>query len=315
MIRLPHDAGLLAPAARAALEVMIALGRPTYESMSPDEARAAVLAGRGAVQPDPPKIRRVIDAEVLTRAGPLSVRIYVGGAADAPATLYFHGGGFVFGDLDTHDTVCRCLALEASATIISASYRKAPEAKFPAAVEDCVDVLAGVPVTLAQAGLHPARLCLAGDSAGGCLAIVAALSARQIGIRISQLALFYPVTDMRMATPSYHRFAEGLPVSKATMRWFSGHYLGSAAAALDWRASPLLAEDLADLPPTYVAVAGFDPLHDEGALFASRAVASGVPVWFDPYPGQIHGFVTMGRIMPEARQAIRNAARWLQNEE
>ena len=117
-----------------------------------------------------------------------------------------------------------------------------------------------------------------------------------------------------METPSHRRYADGLPVSHATMRWFADHYLAGGDAA-DWRASPLLAEDLTGLPPIYVAVAGFDPLFDEGARFAARAVASGVPVRFDPYPGQIHGFVTMGRIMPEAGRAIRNAARWLAEKE
>lgn len=314
MIRLPEGAERLSPSARAALDAMIAQGRPTYESMSPEQARSAVRAGRAAVQPDPPEVARVEDAIVPTAGEAIPVRIFAGGAANAPATVFFHGGGFVFGDLDTHDTLCRCLALETAGTVVLVSYRKAPEARFPAAAEDCVAALAAVPELLAKIGLHPDRLCLAGDSAGGALAIVAALSAARLALPIARMALFYPVTDLRMATPSHLRFAEGLPVSHATMRWFADHYLAGGDAT-DWRASPLLAEDLSRLPPTYVAVAGFDPLFDEGARFAERLIASGVPVRFDPFPGQIHGFVTMGRIMPEAGQAIRHAARWLVEQE
>lgn len=311
MIFLPPGAEALAPSARAALDAMISQGRLNYEEMTPSQSRAAVLAGRNVVQPDPPRIRRVEPVCFVADGIRMSFRIYAAGPSDAPALVYFHGGGFVFGGLDTHDTLCRTLANKMAGTVVSVDYRKAPETRFPGAVDDCVAALKRVPQVLADLDLHPSSLCLAGDSAGGCLAVVSYLLAGDLSLPIRRLALFYPVTDLRMHSGSHERFADGLPVSHATMSWFAGHYLSTPKDAHDWRASPLLSSDLHRLPPTYVATAGFDPLCDEGTAFADRLVEVGVPVRFDPYPGQIHGFVTMGRIMPEATQAIENAVSWL----
>ena len=223
--------------------------------------------------------------------------------------MFFHGGGWVVGDIATHDTVCRHLANRADCAVVSVDYRLAPEHKFPAAVEDCVAATGWVAENAAALGVDPARLAVGGDSAGGNLAAVVCLMARDGGApRIAHQLLIYPATDAAMRHASVTRFAEGYVLTRSTMRWFYDQYLRSPDDAADWRVSPLAAADLSGLPPAYVLTAGYDPLCDEGDEYAARLAAAGVAVEHRRFPGQIHGFVTNGKIIRAADPALDEAA-------
>jgi acetyl esterase len=226
-----------------------------------------------------------------------------------PLLVFFHGGGWVVGDIATHDTVCRHLANRAECAVVSVDYRLAPEHKFPAAVDDAYTATAWVAENAAALGVDAGRLAVGGDSAGGNLAAVVCLMARDRGApRISYQLLVYPATDAAMRHESIARFAEGHVLTRATMRWFYEQYLPSPEDAADWRVSPLVAADLAGLPPAYVLTAGYDPLCDEGDAYAARLAAAGVPVEHRRFPGQIHGFTTNGKIIRAADAALDEAA-------
>ncbi|MDW8470228.1 MAG: alpha/beta hydrolase [Burkholderiales bacterium] len=245
--------------------------------------------------------------------GPIPVRAYRPQGADdgarLPALVYFHGGGWVIGDLDTHDVVCRTLANGARCAVFSVEYRKAPEAPFPAAVEDAIAATAWVAANAAALGADAARLAVGGDSAGGNLAAVTALAARDAGAPnlVLQL-LIYPATDQRMGHASIERNGEGYLLTKAAMRYFRGHYLPRESDWLDWRASPLLAPRLAGVAPAFVLTAGYDPLLDEGRAYAERLRGEGVAVEYRCYEGMVHGFITMGRVLEAAHAALADCA-------
>jgi acetyl esterase len=218
--------------------------------------------------------------------------------------MFFHGGGWVIGDLDTHDVVCRRLANAAKCAVVSVDYRLAPEHKFPAAVEDCVAATEWVAEQAAALGVDSARMAVGGDSAGGNLAAVVALHARDHGGPALRLQLLiYPATEFAMRHPSHTTRGEGFLLTHSTMKWFRDAYLRSDADMADWRASPLRAADVSRLPPAYILTAGFDPLSDEGAAYADRLSSAGVPVQHVHLPGQIHGFITMGKLIPAAGEA------------
>jgi len=226
-----------------------------------------------------------------------------------PGIVYFHGGGWVIGDLDTHDVQCRQLTAEAGITVVAVDYRLAPEHKFPAAVDDAWAATRWVAAHGSELGLDARRLAVAGDSAGGNLAAVVALLAREAGApAIALQVLVYPVTDVSAESQSYRDFAEGYLLTRESMRWFTNHYLKSASDADDWRASPLRAQSLAGLPPALVVTAGFDPLRDEGAAYAARLTDAGVRVDYVSYGGMIHGFMPMGRLIDTGNRAISHVA-------
>ena len=218
-----------------------------------------------------------------------------------PALVYFHGGGWTIGDLDTHDTVCRLLAQGAGCAVLSVDYRLAPESPFPAAVEDCVSATKYICKNAAAMAIDPTRIAVGGDSAGGNLAAVVSLSLKG---KIAFQLLIYPATDQRLSGDSIRRNGKGYLLTRALMEKFRGYYLPRRKDYLDWRASPLLAKSLAGQPPALVLTAGFDPLIDEGREYAERLRREGVEVEYRDYPDMIHGFIVMGGVLDTANEAV-----------
>jgi acetyl esterase len=303
----------LNPDAQKVCDLIVAAGRPPIETLAPPEARQAYLASRAVLQPDPEPVAKVSALAAAGPAGPIPLRLYRGqscpNSSPQPALIYFHGGGWVIGDLESHDQVCRALANAASCIVVAVDYRLAPEHKFPAAAEDAIAALQWIASNAARLGIDAARLAVGGDSAGGNLAAVAALDARDRGgPRMLLQFLVYPATDMSLDWPSAERHAHQLPLTRAAMDWFIAHYLRSPADKADWRASPLRAASLKGLAPALIITAGFDPLCDEGQAYAEALRAAGVPVGHEPFAGQIHGFLSMGRIVADSRHLIEMAA-------
>ena len=299
----------LDPEVRAVIELVIKAGRPAYNTLSPKEARQLFRETRPASTPTPPAIGLVKDLAADGPHGPIPLRSYrpagVEAAARLPVLVYFHGGGWVIGDLDTHDVLCRQLTAEAGISVVSVDYRLAPEHKFPAAVDDAWAATRWIVDHAAELDVDASRLAVAGDSAGGTLAAVVALLARdQGGPAIRLQVLNYPVTDCRTDTGSYQQFADGFLLTRVSMQWFFDHYLRSAADAADWRASPLRAPSLAGLPPALVITAGFDPLRDEGEAYAAKLREAGVRVETRRFDGLIHGFFDMGGASAAAQAAV-----------
>jgi acetyl esterase len=307
----------LDPDAQRVCELIVLANRPALETLSPAEARFAYLAARQVLQPDPPPVAEVVALEALGPAGPIPLRLYRGHGAgkDAPqpALIYFHGGGWVIGDLDSHDQVCRALANATRSIVVSVDYRLAPEHKFPAAADDAIAATRWIAGNAARLGIDPSRLAVGGDSAGGNLAAVVALDARDRGgPGLAYQVLIYPSTDMALELPSQLRHADQLPLRRTTMQWFVDHYLRDGADKADWRASPMRARDFARLPPALVVTAAFDPLCDDGEAYAKALAEAGVPVALERFAGQIHGFLSMGRIVADSDRLIALAAGHLQ---
>ena len=303
----------LDPQAKLVCDLIVASGRPPIETLSPAEARQAYLNARALLQPDPEPVAEVVNLQAEGPAGPIPLRLYRGNGADKskprPALIYFHGGGWVIGDLETHDQVCRALANAIPAIVISVDYRLAPEHKFPAAAEDAVAATRWIAANAGRLGIDASRIAVGGDSAGGNLAAMVSIDARdRAGPRLAMQLLIYPSTDMRMSWPSLERHAQQLPLTRAAMQWFVNHYLRGPEDRNDWRASPLTAVSLARLPPALVITAGFDPLCDEGQAYAEALRKAGVAVTHKQFDGQIHGFVTMGKIIADAGRAIATSA-------
>jgi acetyl esterase/lipase len=298
----------LHPDAQRVCDMIIASGRPPIETLAPVEARAVYLASKAILQPDPEPVAEVKDLRAQGPAGPMPLRLYRGRPATEteaqPVVVYFHGGGWVIGDLESHDQLCRALANAVPCTVIAVDYRLAPEHKFPAAVEDAMAATRWIADNADRLKVDAKRLAVAGDSAGGNLAAVVSIAARDSGgpTPVFQF-LIYPGTDMAMQTVSISRHAEQLPLTRKGMQWFVDHYLRGPQDVHDWRASPLRAASLRGLPPALIVTAGFDPLGDEGEAFAKALSSAGVAVELQRFEGQIHGFITMGRIVADARRA------------
>ena len=280
----------------------------SYGKLSPQQARARIRAGAAAAAG--PKLPQptVNDLAIPGPAGMIPARFYEPagtGLEGRPLIVYFHGGGWTIGDLDTCDSVCRFLALNTPAAVLSVGYRLAPEHPFPAAVEDALAAYRWAAVDNARLGADPARIALAGDSAGGNLAASVSLLARDEGIPSPAMqALIYPVTDAVGGQRSRDEFAKGFLLTRADMDWFERHYLPLETDRSDPRVSVLRAGDLSGLPPAYVATAGFDPLRDEGEAYATRMREAGVPVALRRHPGLIHGFANMTAISHTAKAAM-----------
>jgi acetyl esterase len=300
---LDHDAEIL-------IKMIQEANRPTFESVGAVAARDLYMAGRKALSPDPMPIAETRDVAIPGSGGPIPARLYRSAKnGTLPVLVFFHGGGWVVGNIDSHEAMCRHIANRAECAVVSVDYRMGPEHKFPAAVEDCFAATAWTADNGASLGVDPGRLAIGGDSAGGNLAAVVSLLARDKGApRIAYQVLIYPATDAAMRHDSVARYAEGYVLTRATMRWFYEQYLRTPDDAADWRVSPLLAPDLSRLPPAYVLTAGYDPLCDEGDAYAARLAAAGVPVTHRRFPGQVHGFVTNGRVIRAAETALDEVA-------
>ncbi len=294
---------------QAFLDLIKKSGRPPIDSLPPMEAKEVFRRGRMVTQPDLPQVDRVKEYAAKGPHGDIPVRFYRGaGTADMgplPCHIYYHGGGWVLGDLDSHDWVCRRIANGAQCAVLSVDYRMAPEHVFPVAYDDS---LAAVEWAVANAGMlriDTARLSVGGDSAGGNLAAAVAIGLRDAGkISLKAQILVYPAVDLSMSGDYYGRFTKDLILTDDTMRWFIDLYVPKALDRKDWRASPLLAKSLKGLPPTLVLLAGHDPLCAEGEVYAARLKSEGVSVTTKIYPGQIHGFLSNGKLLPKANEAI-----------
>lgn len=307
---------VLDPDAAAVLNAFRDARRPPYETLSPAEARQMYLASRVVSNPEPP---RIASAESITIPGPggaIPARLYKPLALRqaeglSPCLAFFHGGGWVIGNLESHDVVCRTLADEGQLIVVSIDYRLAPEHKFPAAVDDAIAATEWISANARELKIDQTRLMVGGDSAGGNLAAIVAINARTAGPKIAGQVLIYPATDFSMSHPSHSEPETDALLTHSVVRWFRGHYLSKEADSGDWRASPAVVEQLEGLPPAIVLTAGADPLRDEGDEFARRLSDAGVPVAHRTYPGQFHGFITMGKLLPKANDALREIGNWL----
>lgn len=304
---------MLHPQARALLRLIEEKGVPATHTLSVADARALYRDRRTFTQPDPPPVASVRDLEARGPAGPIPLRSYrpAGSDADAalPVLVYYHGGGWVIGDLETHDTLCRQLANLSGCAVIAVDYRMGPEHRFPAAVDDCIAATRWVRANAAALKVDPARLAVGGDSAGGNLAAVVALAARDSGdLPIAFQLLIYPATDARRGAPSHTTNGQGYLLTRDTIAWFHDHYIADPAQDLDWRASPLLHPDLSRLPPAFVLTAGYDPLRDEGLQYAQKLSEAGNRATLVNFERQIHGFIPMGRVIDEANVAVQLCA-------
>ncbi len=307
----------LDPDAAAVYKAFQEARRPPYETVSPQEARELYLKGRVATNPEPPELAKVAPLSIPAPHGAIEARRYVPKKlrkADglAPGLVFFHGGGWVIGDLDSHDVVCRKLADQGELIVISVDYRLAPEHKFPAAVEDAITATQWIANNACALGIDAGRLSVGGDSAGGTLAAVVAIAARDgNGPAIAGQVLIYPATDFAMAHPSHREPETSVLLTHSVIKWFCNHYLNGAADIHDWRASPARAATLIGLPPAYVLTAGADPLRDEGDEYAERLKTAGVPVTYRHFAGQFHGFFTMGKLLQQANIAASEIGAWL----
>ena len=305
---------------RGVLDRIARAGHPPMHVLSPAQAKLAYEAGAGVLDIPPHKLPRVENLSMPTRDGvELSARLFAP-ASDSPlpVLLYFHGGGFTIGSVATHEPLCRHLAHLAHCAVVSVDYRLAPAAKFPTAVMDAWDSLAWLREHAASLRLDPARIALGGDSAGGTLATVTAIAARDAGWPLALQLLFYPGTAGHQNTATHKTFAHGFLLEAPHIDYFFGHYLRSPADRDDWRFAPLdgvdgrgEVRDLDGVAPAWIGLAECDPLTDEGVLHADRLRMAGVAVDLETYRGVVHGFIQLGRAIPEALIAHIDAARAL----
>ncbi|HWC02258.1 MAG TPA: alpha/beta hydrolase [Methylomirabilota bacterium] len=303
----------LDPQAQRVVDAIAALNLKPLESSTPAEAREAIRTRTAALGPFE-EVAAVTDHRVPVAGAEVTVRTYSpGGPGPHPVLVYYHGGGWVIGDLYTHDGLCRSLTNAARCVVASVDYRLAPEWKYPVAADDAYAALRWVVANAARLGLDPRRVAIGGDSAGGNLATVAALMARERGgPALLHQVLIYPVTDNDLNTLSYIENSTGYILTREGMRWFWNHYLAHERQGLEPHASPLRAPSLAGLPPALVITAECDPLRDEGEAYAARLRDAGVPVTVTRYAGMFHGFVRMTRILDKARTALDEIAGSLQ---
>lgn len=304
----PHVAQLLDLVARAR--------RPSLDELDPVDAKLAYEKTAGILDIAPVPVHHTEDLAVTARDGAtIPARLYTPREANwanpLPLLVYFHGGGFTVGSVDTHDALCRMLCMCADTMVLSVNYRLGPESKFPTAVNDAFDVLYWIFDAAAGLGADVSRIALGGDSAGGTLAAVCAVEARNRGLQPVLQMLIYPGTSARQDTPSHARLAQGYVLTGPMIRWFFSQYLGRDEDRDDWRFAPLdgagKGADVAGCCPAWIAVAGFDPLHDEGVAYADKLRAAGVTTTLASYPGMIHDFFKMGRFIPAVAGAHNDA--------
>jgi acetyl esterase len=303
----------LDPSAKRLLDMLAAAGgMPDIAAMTPLQMREGFRRLARSVDLKGVPIGAIQDGELPGPGGPLPYRIYTPqqpAARPLPALVFFHGGGCVFGDIDTHDGLCRMLAAESGCAVVSVGYRRAPEHRFPAAVEDSYAATQWVADHAAELGLDAGRIAVGGDSAGAGLAVVVCqMAAARHGPRIALQLLFCPVLDMRAETPSRRDFAEGYFLNQATIDWMLRHYCAADIDLDDPRLSPLRAPQFSGLPPAHIHTAEFDPLRDEGEAYAQALRRAGVPAHYTCHAGMIHYFYAMAGAIPAARTALKAAA-------
>ena len=297
----------LDPESQRILDLTAAANRPAWNTLSPEAARAQYLSLRPGSQGPRPEGATVTDSTIPGPAGPIAVRLYRPKAAPAdarlPALVFAHGGGWVFGNLDSHDVLCAQLAIEAGIVVFAIDYRLAPETRFPGAFEDMVAGLQWVAANGASVGIDSSRLAVGGDSAGGNLSAAVALWARDHnGPKLRLQLLAYPVTDLVARSESYRLFNDGYGLNAAVMEWFIDHYTPAQDHRTDWRASPLRAKSLAGLPPALIVTAGYDPLRDEGRAYAWRLQREGTMADLVEFGGMLHGFLSAPMLLHGARR-------------
>jgi acetyl esterase len=302
---------MIDPQAQNLLDLLSNRNVPTFNALGVMAARELYRDRRGLTQPDAEAVHRSQDhtlhvpASEDTPAAQIQLREYrPDRPGPLPALVYFHGGGWTIGDLETHDVICRSLANRAGCVVLAVNYRLGPEHKFPAAFHDAVAAFKWAAQHAATLGIDPHKIAVGGDSAGGNLAAAVCLALRHAHQRPAYQLLIYPATDLRAIAPSHTTNGSGYLLDSAIIQWFTQNYLRSPEDASDWRASPALASHFTDLPPALVLTAGYDPLRDEGRDYADALSRAGVPCEYLCFERQIHGFITMGRILREAQTAV-----------
>lgn len=295
--------------AKQVLSAMSPEGAPQLHELGVEAAREA-MAGAFQTDGEPEAVAQVENRTFPGPAGDVPVRIYwPAGDGPHPCLVYFHGGGWVLCNLDTHDGPCRALTNQAGCVVVSVDYRLAPENKFPQGLDDCRAAVVWTAENAADLGIDASRIAIGGDSAGGNLTAAVAIANRDAkGPALRHQLLVYPVIDSRRNTPSYQQNAEGYFLTAEAMKWFWEQYLGSDADGENPLASPIRESDLANLPPATVITAEFDPLRDEGEAYAEQLSGAGVPVELRRWDGIIHGFFGMGDLLPKGKEAIGYAA-------
>ena len=307
--RNPHSR--LTDAMRLVLANIQRAGRPPMSMLNVQQARLFYEMSASILDLPEPRMARVEDFKIPTRDGHfIKARLFAPNLRSAtqglPTLVYFHGGGFTIGSIQTHNVLCRELARIGHCAVISVDYRLAPEYRFPVATNDAWDALKWVSESVSSLGLHPNALAVGGDSAGGTLAAVCALQARDVGLQLALQLLIYPGTAARQESASHHTYESGFMLDKATVDWFFNHYI-DAKDRDDWRFAPMLAQRHEGLAPAWIGLAECDPLVDEGVAYADLLRMASVAVDLQIYHGVVHGFVNMGRVIPEARRAHEDA--------
>jgi acetyl esterase/lipase len=301
----------LDPQMKQFLDFANAAGPMFLRAETPEQARAKMQALLAASPVPPPEIYRVEDRHIAGPAGQIKVRIYTPeGQPPMGILVYYHGGGWVLGDLESHDGVCRALSNGAGCVVVAVDYRLAPEHPFPAAPDDCYAATKWVADNAQSLGGDPSRIAIGGDSAGGNIAAAVAMMARdRSGPAICFQLLFYPVTDAALDTPSQKEFAgDGFVLSRADMEWFWNHYLEPGTDKQNPYASPFRAKDLSKLPPALVMTASHDPLRDEGERFAERLMTAGTKVTCTRYDGVTHGFISFADALDQGKKGLQQAS-------
>ena len=307
--RNPHSR--LTDAMRLVLANIQRAGRPPMSMLNVQQARLFYEMSASILDLPEPRMARVEDFKIPTRDGHfIKARLFAPNLRSAtqglPTLVYFHGGGFTIGSIQTHNVLCRELARIGHCAVISVDYRLAPEYRFPIATNDAWDALKWVSESVSSLGLHPNALAVGGDSAGGTLAAVCALQARDVGLQLALQLLIYPGTAARQESASHHTYESGFMLDKATVDWFFNHYI-DAKDRDDWRFAPMFAQRHEGLAPAWIGLAECDPLVDEGVAYADLLRMASVAVDLQIYHGVVHGFVNMGRVIPEARRAHEDA--------
>ena len=303
----------LDPLVKGFLDQMAAVPGPKMSEAGAQIARETFVGLMQLVGPKDVPVGKTENLAVPGPGGPIPIRIYTPVAAGRdpmPALIYYHGGGFVIGNIETHDGLCRLMANEGGFRVISVDYRLTPEHKYPAAIDDAFAALAWVGANAANIGVDANRIAVGGDSAGGALAAeVVQLAKLKGGLTVACQMLLFPVVQVGEVTSSLREFAVGYFLEKETLDWFYDSYLPPNADKSDPKISPLRAKDLSGLPPAYVMLGGYDPLHDEGAQYAEKLRAAGVKVTVADYPGMVHCFIYMQSFLPQAHEALASASK------
>ncbi len=302
----------LDPLVKTFLDQLAAVPGPKMWDMTPTDARMAFAVMMQLVGPKDVPIGKTENLVAPGPGGDISMRIYTpvaAGSEPQPALVYFHGGGFVIGDLETHDGLCRMFANEGGFRVIAVDYRLSPEHPFPAAIDDAVAALTWIEANAAALGVDPNRIAVGGDSAGGMISVVLAQKSKEKAApKVAFQLLLFPATQIEIETRSRREFAEGYFLEGKTIAWFFKNYVPADTDKSDPRLAPLMTSDLSGLPPAYVMLGGFDPLHDEGLDYAEKLKAAGVSVTVADYPDLVHCFIYLQAIIPQAREAVTAAA-------